>query len=93
MAAVRHLGLLFGKLDHPRSLLDDRKRDFKFLRRRRTLHACICATAARSACPACSVRRRCCHTLLQILDRMHWKEGMSCIIEEIKGNNDLVREI
>ena len=30
MAAVRHLGVLFGKLDHPRSLLDDRKRDVKF---------------------------------------------------------------
>ena len=30
MAAVCHLGLLFGKLAHPRSLLDDRKRDFKF---------------------------------------------------------------
>ena len=30
MAAVRHLGLLFATLDHPRRLLVGRKRVFKF---------------------------------------------------------------
>jgi len=31
--------------------------------------------------------------LQQILERIHWKDGMSCIIEEIKGNNNVIREI
>ena len=31
MAAVRHLGLLFATLDHPRRLLGDRKRVFKLV--------------------------------------------------------------